>query len=59
MLIQVFEGEWQETNRTYFRGAFEITDIAPAPKGEPQIEVIFELDWYTPPGLKVSFYSVA
>ena len=44
VLIQVFEGERSLTKDNNLLGKFELTDIPPAPRGVPQIEVIFELD---------------
>merc|ERR1712054_34515 len=44
VLIQVFEGERAMTKDNNTLGKFELTDIPPAPRGVPQIEVIFELD---------------
>jgi heat shock protein 5 len=44
VLIQVFEGERGLTKHNNELGKFELTGIAPAPKGTPQIEVTFEID---------------
>jgi heat shock protein 5 len=44
VLIQVFEGERSLTKDNNLLGKFELTDIPPAPRGVPQIEVVFELD---------------
>ncbi|KAF8978012.1 ATPase with role in protein import into the ER [Entomortierella lignicola] len=44
VLIQVFEGERQMTKDNNQLGKFELTNIPPAPRGVPQIEVTFELD---------------
>jgi endoplasmic reticulum chaperone BiP len=44
VLIQVFEGERSMTKDNHFLGKFELTCIPPAPRGVPQIEVIFEVD---------------
>lgn len=43
MLIQVYEGERQETNHTRLRGEIEIKGIAPAKKGVAQIQITFEV----------------
>merc|ERR1712216_221587 len=42
--IQVFEGERPMTKDNHLLGKFELTGIAPAPRGQPQIEVTFEID---------------
>jgi len=42
--IQVFEGERPLTKHNHNLGQFDLTGIAPAPKGVPQIEVTFEID---------------
>lgn len=44
VLIQVFEGERSMTKDNNILGKFELTGIPPAPRGQPQIEVSFELD---------------
>ncbi|KAF1953766.1 heat shock protein 70 [Byssothecium circinans] len=44
VLIQVFEGERSMTKDNNQLGKFELTNIPPAPRGVPQIEVTFELD---------------
>ncbi|KAJ4349645.1 ATPase with role in protein import into the ER [Didymosphaeria variabile] len=44
VLIQVFEGERSMTSNNNQLGKFELTNIPPAPRGVPQIEVTFELD---------------
>jgi heat shock protein 5 len=42
--IQVFEGERPLTKDNHRLGTFDLTGIAPAPRGTPQIEVTFEVD---------------
>jgi len=42
--IQVFEGERAMTKDNRRLGNFELTGIAPAPRGVPQIEVTFQID---------------
>jgi molecular chaperone DnaK len=42
--IQVFQGEREFTRDNKALGTFELTGIAPAPRGVPQIEVTFDLD---------------
>jgi endoplasmic reticulum chaperone BiP len=44
VLIQVFEGERSMTKDNNLLGKFELTNIPPAPRGVPQIEVSFEID---------------
>merc|ERR1711871_217683 len=44
VLIQVFEGERSMTKDNHILGKFELTGIPPAPPGQPQIEVTFEVD---------------
>ena len=42
--IQVFQGERDFTKDNKPLGNFELTDIAPAPRGIPQVEVTFDID---------------
>jgi len=42
--IQVFQGEREFTRDNKNLGTFELTGIAPAPRGVPQIEVSFDID---------------
>ncbi|WP_347032304.1 molecular chaperone DnaK [Brevibacterium paucivorans] len=42
--IQVFQGEREFTRDNKALGTFELTGIAPAPRGLPQIEVSFDID---------------
>src|SRR5690606_34545771 len=42
--IQVFQGEREFTRDNKNLGTFELTGIAPAPRGIPQIEVTFDID---------------
>jgi L1 cell adhesion molecule like protein len=44
VLIQVFEGERQLTKDNNMLGKFQLDGIPPAPRGTPQIEVVFDLD---------------
>lgn len=44
VLVQVYEGERSLTKDNNLLGKFELTGIPPAPRGVPQIEVIFEID---------------
>lgn len=44
VLIQVFQGEREFTHDNKPLGTFELTGIAPAPRGIPQIEVSFDID---------------
>ncbi|KAJ2851806.1 Hsp70 chaperone [Coemansia brasiliensis] len=42
--IQVYEGERTRTRDNNLLGKFDLTGIAPAPRGVPQIEVTFDVD---------------
>src|SRR5690554_4634051 len=42
--IQVFQGEREFTRDNKALGTFELTGIAPAPRGVPQVEVTFDID---------------
>jgi len=42
--IQVFQGERAMTKDNIALGKFELTNIPPAPRGVPQVEVTFEID---------------
>lgn len=44
ILIQVYEGERPLTKDNNFLGKFEFSNIPPAPRGVPQIEVMFDVD---------------
>ncbi|CAI2188193.1 13624_t:CDS:2 [Funneliformis geosporum] len=44
LLIRIFEGERARTKDNNLLGEFELTGIHPAPKGVPQIEVVFDID---------------
>jgi molecular chaperone DnaK len=44
VLIQVFQGEREIAQHNKGLGTFELTGIAPAPRGVPQIEVTFDID---------------
>merc|ERR1712039_451852 len=44
VLIQVFEGERQMTKDNHILGKFNLEGIPPARRGEPQIEVTFDID---------------
>ncbi|KAG0341005.1 70-kilodalton heat shock protein [Podila humilis] len=44
VLIQVYEGERARTKDNNMLGKFELTGIPPAPRGVPQIEVVFDVD---------------
>jgi molecular chaperone DnaK len=44
VLIQVFQGERQLARDNKPLGTFELTGIAPAPRGVPQVEVTFDID---------------
>ncbi|WP_433573566.1 molecular chaperone DnaK [Streptomyces sp. CA-251247] len=42
--IVVLQGERELASENRVLGRFQLTDIRPAPRGEPQIEVIFDVD---------------
>lgn len=42
--MQVYEGERSRTRDNNLLGKFELTGIPPAPRGVPQINVIFDID---------------
>ncbi|SDQ88339.1 molecular chaperone DnaK [Quadrisphaera sp. DSM 44207] len=44
VLIQVYQGERQLVRDNKPLGTFDLTGIAPAPRGVPQIEVTFDID---------------
>ena len=44
VLIQVYQGEREFARDNKPLGTFELTGIAPAPRGVPQIEVTFDID---------------
>jgi heat shock protein 1/8 len=44
VLIQVYEGERALTKDNSLLGKFELSGIAPAPRGVPRIEVTYEID---------------
>ncbi|HCX84171.1 MAG TPA: molecular chaperone DnaK [Micrococcales bacterium] len=44
VLIQVYQGERDFASDNKALGTFELTGIAPAPRGLPQIEVTFDID---------------
>jgi molecular chaperone DnaK len=44
VLIQVFQGEREIALHNKGLGTFELTGIAPAPRGVPQVEVTFDID---------------
>merc|ERR1712194_19550 len=44
VLIQVFEGERKMTKDNHILGKFDLDGIPPARRGEPQIEVTFDID---------------
>lgn len=42
--IRVFQGEREQASANKFLGQFDLTDIPPASRGTPQIEVAFDID---------------
>ena len=43
-MLQVFEGERSRTRDNNLLGKFELSGIPPAPRGVPQINVVFDID---------------
>jgi heat shock 70kDa protein 1/2/6/8 len=44
LLIRIFEGERKMTKDNFLIGEFELSNIDPAPRGIPQIEICFSVD---------------
>lgn len=44
VLLQVYEGERSMTKDNTLLGQFELSDLPPARRGVPQIDVIFDVD---------------
>jgi molecular chaperone DnaK len=44
VIIKVYQGERPQVQNNKYLGSFELTEILPAPRGIPQIEVIFDVD---------------
>ncbi|MCB1711954.1 MAG: molecular chaperone DnaK, partial [Candidatus Riesia sp.] len=42
--IRIFQGERKQASANKHLGTFDLTDIPPAPRGVPQIEVSFDID---------------
>ena len=42
--IQVYQGERKQSVQNKLLGRFDLADIPPAPRGQPQIEVSFDID---------------
>lgn len=42
--VRVFEGERTKTKDNHFLGQFDLTNIKPAPRGEPGIDVTFDIN---------------
>lgn len=42
--LRIFQGERKKSTDNKLLGNFDLTDIKPAPRGMPQIEVIFDID---------------
>jgi molecular chaperone DnaK len=42
--VRIFQGEREQENANKFLGQFDLTNIPPAPRGVPQIEVTFDID---------------
>ena len=44
MKIRVLQGESEKASENDLLGEFVLTGVRPAPKGEPEIEVTFDID---------------
>merc|ERR1711948_102581 len=44
VLIQVYEGEQSRTRDCNLLGKFELSGISPAPRGVPQINIVYDID---------------
>ncbi|KAG2139235.1 heat shock cognate 70 [Suillus clintonianus] len=44
LVLRVFEGDKEQAKDNNLLGVFELSDIPPAPRGVPQIEVTFDVD---------------
>jgi molecular chaperone DnaK len=44
VIIKVYQGERPRVQNNNYLGSFELSDILPAPRGIPQIEVTFDVD---------------
>merc|ERR1712098_890887 len=42
--VDIYEGERYKTKDNNLLGTFDLTGIAPAPRGVPQVEITYELD---------------
>lgn len=42
--VRIFQGEREQASANKFLGQFDLTNIPPAPRGMPQIEVTFDID---------------
>lgn len=42
--VRIFQGEREQASANKFLGQFDLTNIPPAPRGVPQIEVTFDID---------------
>lgn len=42
--IRIFEGERALTKDNNLLGEFDLTDLPPMPRGQPQIEIVFDID---------------
>ncbi|MBZ6370646.1 MAG: Hsp70 family protein [Microbacterium hominis] len=54
VLIQVYEGERARTKDNNLLGKFELSGIPPAPRGVPQIEVVFDIGEFSGPLIPLS-----
>jgi heat shock protein 1/8 len=56
-LLQVYEGEHSEAQKNNLLEMFNLTGIPPAPRGVPEIEVVFDVDSNGIPNVSAALMS--